>query len=303
MQTPVHSRPPRKTKSRLVGLCFLLTALFILGQQATRPAFAQDDGYDDGDLPSDFTGTLDDEEDEDNPEFQRKKIENEAFGNDRARGKRGRNDDAEEQEPEDDAPAYVLKMNFDSQVVFTDKQSGESTMQVNYNTKIEQDIALVHKRWRTKGEALFTSDIVGSLAGNDLFTCKLDITIDSYPVNIMTRLKTMDETEDAPESEQVALQIVLKNTYKEDWYSNCTGVDGSQFNTKGASEKYNMTILGAIEPDLYGIVIEDFDPSRGAEVELLSQPTDIVDEDMSEVISMSGSGTLTIDYVGASPQQ
>lgn len=292
----------------------LLCSLLVLGADAAvRPAHAQDDSFpeDEGavddsggddygdELPDDFTGTLDEEEDEDNSEFQRKQIERDAFGDDRKR-RRGADEDQEDLPPEDDAPAYVLKFNFDSQVVFADKKTGTSYMEINYNTKIEQEVALVHKRWRSKGEATFTSDISGNLAGNDLFTCKLDITIDSYPVNIMTRLKTVPETDEEPETEQVAVQIILKDTYKEDWFSNCTGVDGSIFNTKGNPEKYNLTILDNINPSLNGIVIEDFDSSRGAEVELLTEAMDVDDEDMDEVITLTGSGTLSIDYVGAS---
>lgn len=270
------------------------------GDETARDDYEEESGEDEyGDeLPEDFTGTLDDEEDEENPEFQRKKAERDAFGDRAADRQRGRED--QDLPPEDDAPAYVLKFNFDSQVVFSDKKTGTSYMEINYNTKIEQEIALVHKRWRSKGEATFTSDISGNLAGNDLFTCKLDITIDSYPVNIMTRLKTVPETDEDPETDQVAVQIVLKNTYKESWFSNCTGVDGSIFNTQGSPEKYNLTILDNISPNLNGIVIEDFDSSRGAEVELLTEAIDLDDEDMDEVITLTGSGTLSIDYVGAS---
>lgn len=292
---------------------FLFSFLALGTDVAVWPARAQDDsvpaddavsddigedGYGD-ELPDDFTGTLDEEGDEDNPEFQRKQIERDAFGDDRKR-RRGGDDEQEDLPPEDDAPAYVLKFNFDSQVVFADKKTGTSYMEINYNTKIEQDVALVHKRWRAKGEAKFTSDISGNLAGNDLFTCKLDITIDSYPVSLMTRLKTVPETDEEPETEQVAVQIVMKDTYKEDWFSNCTGVDGSIFNTKGNPEKYNLTILDNINPSLNGIIIEDFDSSRGAEVELLTEAMDVDDEDMDEVITLTGSGTLSIDYVGAS---
>lgn len=244
-----------------------------------------------------YTGTLDDE-DEDNPAVKQRMEEDSAFGDEKSgKAKKTVNGDNEQNNDDiadDDIPTYTLKFNFDSQVVFTDKE-GRPYMEVNYNTKVEESVALVNRRWRSKSDAQFQSEITGNLAGNDLFTCKLDITIDSFPVDLMTRLKYNPETDDEPENFEVAAQIKFQKSYKEDWFSNCTGLDGSMFNTQGNPEKYNMTILDDTQPSLNGIVIDNFDPGAGAQIEITSDPIEIQDEDMNEHVTLTGSGTLSIE--------
>jgi len=263
-------------------LTFLL-ALFI-----ASPALSQDStlSEDDYSLPDEnFTGTLD-EEDDDNPEYERIKNENETFGDD---------DLDAEAYPEEDQPNYIIKFNFDSQVVFMD-QNDYPYLEINYNTKFEEEFtAITSKRSMTDGEVEFESEIVGDLAGNDLFTCKLDIMIQSYPVNIMARVKHITETEEEPESFDLALQIKLEKDYKEDWFSNCTGVDGSVFNTQGDPEKYNLQVLDNVAPSLNAILVEEFDPYQETIIELVSETLIVDDEDLNETVTLTGSGTITIE--------
>lgn len=277
-----------------------LTALVIAGPALAAPTLDEDVledldsessestlSEDDYKLPDEnFTGTLDDEDD-DNPEYERIKDENEAFGDDDEMG--------EDAYPEDDQPNYLIKFNFDAQVVFMD-QNDFPYLEINYNTKFEEEFtALMSKRSTTTGEVEFESDIVGDLAGNDLFTCKLDIMIESHPVDIMARVKRIAETEDEPESFEMALQIKLEKDYKEDWYSNCTGVDGSVFNTQGDPEKYNLQVLDGVAPSLNAILVEEFYPDEETVIELVSEPLIVDDEDMNETVTLTGSGTITIE--------
>lgn len=265
----------------------LRCVIFLFTLLITRPALAapilDEDDYK---LPDEhFTGTLDDEDD-DNPEYERFKDENETFGDD---------DLDAEAYPEDDQPNYLIKFNFDSQVVFMD-QNDYPYLEINYNTKFEEEFAAVtSKRSMTDGEVEFESEIIGDLAGNDLFTCKLDIMIQSYPVSIMARVKHIAETEEEPEDFELALQIKLEKDYKEDWFSNCTGIDGSVFNTQGDPEKYNLQVLDNVAPSLNAILVEEFDPYQETIIELVSEPLLVDDEDMNETVTLTGSGTITIE--------
>lgn len=267
---------------------FLLHSLLLVSILFSSFAFAQDDYA----LPEEnFTGTLTDE-DIDYDDLD-KEIENEAFGPDDPQNK-DKDDDEFGGEAFEEAYPALLTFDFDSQVIFHTSE-GDPYMEIDYETKIEDfEIELLQKRWREKTDALFTADIIGNLAGNDLFTCKLDILIDTYPANIMTRLKFFPETDEIDAHYQLAVQIKLDKEYKERWQSKCT--DGvSNFNTEGDPEKYNRTVLENITPNLHGLVIDDFDPSEGAEIDLSTELIEILDEDLNEVITLSGKGVLRID--------
>lgn len=255
-----------------------------------------------------FTGTYADEEDPDSPKYQQKLEEEEIFGEDEKdhkKGHRGREDGEEvedvpgdefypEEEFPEDEPNYVLKFLFDSNATFYDKLTGEAYMEINYRTVIEQEVSMIEKRFRTKGEVNFETDIIGNYAGNELFTCRLEIEIRSSPVQIMTRLRNVTTPEDAIPLFEAALQLKFEKKYKEDWYSNCTGIDGSLFNTKGDPEKYNLMILEDTTPNLNAMLIEEFVPGNDNELEIIMEPLDLEDPDM-DTVSLTGKGTLTLE--------
>lgn len=255
-----------------------------------------------------FTGTYADEEDPDDPKYQQRLEEEAIFGDekkDRKKRSRGAGDESEEEAaPEDepypdeelpeDGPNYVLKFLFDSNAIFYDKLTGEAYMEINYRTTVEQEVSMIKKRFRGKGEANFETDIIGNYAGNELFTCKLEIEIKSTPVQIMTRLRDITTPEDEMPLFEAALQLKFEKKYKEDWYSNCTGIDGSLFNTRGDPEKYNMMMLEDTTPNLNAILMEEFVPGDDNEIEIIMEPLELEDPDMDTII-LTGKGTLMLE--------
>lgn len=247
-------------------------------------------------LPSeDYTGTLDEEEDPDNPNYEKRQIENEVFGTDKD-DSASDDDTVDTSASDSEVPNTLMRFTFDSQVLITNDK-GETYMQISYTTKIEQEIVLTNHRWRGTAEADITSDVIGNLAGNDLFTCKLDMNIAPVAINLMTLLKTV-QTNDTPngdtqDTQQVAIQIEVDNDYKEDVYSNCNSGENT-FNTQGDPEKYNLTILQNTAPSLNGITLDRFD-SAGSQIDIVTDPIEIDDMDLNETITMSGSGTLSLE--------
>ncbi len=236
-----------------------------------------------------FTGTYSDEDPE-SPAYKEKKL----FGDDEA-------PDEEDEEGGDvvDNATHVLKMEFDTRVVITDTRSAYSYLEINYTTKMEQEIQVGNRRFRTRGKANIMTDIVGTLAGNELFTCELDIKISDADVDMMVRHSEVEESEELDASSSLAVQLKFnKQDLLEDWFSNCLGVDGSQFNTKGEQEKYLFTALEAIDPSLSGILVEEYDPLVESTVDLETPPILIEDLDSYEEILIEGNGEIVIEPLG-----
>lgn len=230
-----------------------------------------------------LTGTLADD-DPDSSAFNEKKV----FGDDEA------GDD--ESDSAVAGATHLLRMEFASQVVILDKKIDTAIIEIHYITKIEQEIEVKDKRFRTRGRADVATDIVGNLAGNELFTCKLDIQLEKTPVDIMTRYNNTTETEDEPAKSELAVQIKFKKSdFFEDWFSNCIGVDGSVFNTKGDKEKYLSTTLESISPSLDAMLFEDYNPDDTVSLDISTDPIILDDLDAFEEVTLQGSGSVAIE--------
>lgn len=256
-----------------------------------------------------FTGTYAEDEDPDHPDFEQTLEEEAIFGQDTG-SKRGsrktRGDDAEEEDDEElsydeegfpeNEPNYLLKFTFDSTATFYDRLTGDAYMEIDYRTTVEQEVTLNKKRFRAKGRAEFETNIIGNYAGNELFTCKLEIEIKSSPVQIMTLMRDVTLPEDDLPLYEAAVQIKLEKNYKEDWYSNCTAIDGSLFNTRGDPEKYNLMILEDTSPSLNAVLFEEFIPGDDNEIEIIMEPLEIEDLDVDTVL-LTGKGTLLLEVL------
>jgi len=234
-------------------------------------------------MPKDFSGTLA-EDDPDSDEGKTSIL----FGP----------DDAEEEdfEVESEGPTHLLKFDFESQVVVTDTLTDIPFLEISYTLKLEQEIEVIDKRYRTTGNAEIMTDIVGFLAGNELFTCKLDIQLENVEADILVRYKYAEETEEDPEINQLAVQVKFdKDSMLEDWFSNCLGLDGSIFNTQGDKEKYLLTTLETATPDLTGLMIEDYYRGFSSSVDIIAEPLIIEDGDTHEDYLLQGNGMLTVE--------
>lgn len=301
-------------------LFFTLSLCFSAGVHAQLGDYEQEDTVSPNspDAPENepgFTGTYADEEDPEDPKYQDKIEEDALFGEEDAReeddaGKYEEDDrqadpDASreadpdpygENEIPEDEPNYLLKFDFESSATFLDKLTGDPYMEINYHTTIEKEVTLSKKRFRTKARADFETDIVGNYAGNELFTCKLEIDIKSAPVQLMTIMRDVSTPEDDIPLFEAALQLKFEKGYKEDWYSNCTGLDGSLFNTRGDPEKYNLMILEDTTPPLKTILLEDFIPGDNNEIEIIMEPLEVEDPDADTVL-LTGKGTLFLEIL------
>lgn len=268
-----------------------LFTLLILLSFLAHPASAQESDFQlFEDLPEGFTGALGDaEEDPDSDAYKEREAEESVFGED-------------EEEPLDEEDieeavenAYSLTLTIESEVTFTEAETNDTYLAIKYITKINEEISLISRRWRSDGTAEFETEIVGQFAGNDFFTCILDVEVEKVPIKLMTKLKTIAETEEVDESQEAAIQIKFDKTYKENWRSNCTAVDQSTLNTTGDPEKYNMKILDLLKPSLTALTFEEFEEGDERTIELEAETIEIDDLDTNEIITLSGSGTLTIE--------
>lgn len=235
-------------------------------------------------IPEDFTGTFADDDPESDV-FE----ETQLFGEDEAApGEKA------EEVPEEDLPTHLLRFEFESLIVITDSRTENPYMEIRYFTKIEQEIQVKNKRYRTKGTAEIMTDIIGNLAGNELFACKLDIQMANSEVDIMTRYNIIPETEEEPEKSELALQIKFnRENLLEDWFSNCTAVDGSIFNTVGEKEKYLFMTIESVTPALSSIVIENYDTDLRSTLDVFADSIQI-DDDFDDIL-LEGTGTIDVD--------
>lgn len=307
--------------SRLVFILFFCLSLgFSAGVRAQLGDYETEEPASPGnttDAPENepgFTGTYANDEDPEDPGYQDKIEEEALFGEDDSRedGDEAEYEDDRQADPDalresdqdpygenevpEDEPNYLLKFDFESSATFLDKLTGEPYMEINYHTTIEKEVTLAKKRFRTKGRADFETEIIGNYAGNELFTCKLEIDIKSAPVQLMTIMRDITTPEDDIPLFEAALQLKFEKGYKEDWYSNCTGLDGSLFNTRGDPEKYNLMILEDTTPPLKTILFEDFIPGDNNEIEVIMEPLEVEDPD-ADTMLLTGKGTLLLEVL------
>lgn len=207
---------------------------------------------------------------------------------------------------------HKLKFDFISRVQFIDKYkdlkiqgakntglkapTGEPYMEVEYHTQFEANIVLGKTRSIEKVDADFDSQHWGSLARNEYFDCRLDITIPQIPVELTTKIiEVIPEGEAEPTSQQLAIKVDFGTGLKEDWFSLCTDISGDTLNTKGDTQEYNLQSLKMVEPVLSALLVEDYDPTAKTKIDL-SIPSKVVpDDEIQNDITFSGEGSVTID--------
>ncbi|MBF0105449.1 MAG: hypothetical protein HQM16_09000 [Deltaproteobacteria bacterium] len=288
----------KRTPYRLI---ILLLSLAVILFPATIIAQADEGTEVANDTPDEgFTGTYSDEDPE-SPAYEEKEI----FGEDEA-DTTEETEDSKTPAEEEGVPTHLLKFEFESQVTITNTITEISYIEINYTTKLEKEIEVKNSRFRTTGKAEIMTDIVGDLAGNELFSCTLDIQMDNVDVDIMVKLNSTVENEEekaeARAEEAVASELALQFKFPpenllEGWLSNCTAVDGSLFNTAGEKEKYLIQILESIDPPLTGMISEDYNPLESATIDLTSETTVIEDVDAFEKFTLEGKGKVTVEPI------
>lgn len=234
--------------------------------------------------PETFTGTLSDEDDA-NIELQR---QNALFGSDEA--------EPDEEEFKAGAKYYNIKMEYTAQVVFAEAISGDPYMEVTYVTHFEKETIIGERRIRVDTDGIYNADVTGSLARTELFDCPLDVAMEKTDVDIMTRLNKTETTPDQAGSTQLALQVKFKKKANETWSVKCEGM-GGMLMSRGDKEEYNFQALDNITPSLSGYLDDDFNPYTITSIDLTTEAFLIDDQDTRDLITVSGSGTLTIEPI------
>lgn len=247
--------------------------------------FVEDETYTETDEISasdeDFTGTLS-EEDPDNENLQQ---ETELFGT----------DEAGVEANDEPFPTHLLSVNFEGHVVISDRETTIAYLEIFYNVKIEQEIEVKQSRSRVTSPVEITTSIVGSLAGNDLFSCGLDVGgLSNAEAESMTIYTVIPETEETLEQTNLAVQVKFTKKLEEDWFADCLS---GEFNmkTQGDTEEFLYKIWEGIEPDPKIIAIEDYDIYGTSEIDLYSPPLIIDDEDTGDEFEVSGQGELIVE--------
>lgn len=252
-----------------------------------------DEFADNPDLP--FTGTLA----EDDPEND----EEDLF-----------DDEGSEEEPPaeelSDQATHLLHFEFTGLVQFAENKAaaemseptGEPYLEIEYRTKFETPVQIKIGRSTINVDTEYDIDIWGNLAEGELFTCKLDISIEKIATMISLKLQKPKVDKEAEEvspleivNSPLAIKIEFSKDTRENWFSLCKDIGGAELNTRGEQEEYLIKLLNAIEPSLRGHLLEEFDPLEETQIEL-AVTTEIVDDvDIANDITLSGSGKLTFE--------
>ncbi len=243
----------------------------------------------DADTGEILNGTLSDE-DPDNQTPDKEKEKN-LFGT----------DEADPEDADGEGPlvsAYTFKLEFNTRVVFADKISGIPYMEINYTNKIDLPVEVSTKKNKTEAKMESTAEVTGTLSQNELYRCELQISLLETKAQIQTRHIKIEEKEDKPGESTLAIQVKFPKKPEEEWISDCLATDGSKFITQGDSEFYNSLAFEAISPDLSGITFTDYDAGDSAKVDLYSEQTEVDDFDTGNYITITGSGSLEVEYSG-----
>jgi hypothetical protein len=223
----------------------------------------------------------------------------------------GPGDELSETGEDTDRGTHLLKFEFISKVQFinTEKAADGSAlsrdpyMEVQYANRFQVPLNLKRTRNQLQVDAEYEVDNWGSLAKNELFDCRLNIALQELPVEVITKLQKQqpeqqpENSEEAPVPRQLALQINFSKDGTENWFSFCTDISGSQLNTQGDTEEYNHKTLEMVEPSLRSVIVEDFDPSRGAKISLSVPHKAFSDTDIVNDIIVSGEGFIEIEPI------
>ncbi|MCP5464457.1 MAG: hypothetical protein H7A33_05470 [Deltaproteobacteria bacterium] len=243
-------------------------------------------------MDSDFTGTLS-EEDEDSEAFEEAQLFGSEFEEEAS--------DGDEEEPYFE-PTHLITFQFEAKLLIVDTKLDRTLVEINYNVRMEQEVEIKKARFRTKGKAEVFSENIGELASNELFSCELNIQIgkeeepEPAVVEIMTRHNEREETEEEPFVSELALQLKFdKKFIMEDWFSNCTAIDGSVLNTKGEQEEFLHMILEGVEPNLNSLTFEDFEPDAPVNLNIETPETIMEDIDSNQEFIYTGQGSIDVE--------
>lgn len=197
---------------------------------------------------------------------------------------------------------HLLKFDFTGRVRFTDQgepgrpTTGEPYMEIEYNTRFEQVVSVTEARQTFKTQAEYDLNNWGSLARNEFFDCRLDISMQEMPVEITTRInRAPPEEKEGEPLISLALKVDFSQDSREDWFSFCTDTSGAMLNTQGEPEEYNLKVLHAIEPSLKGLVVDEFDRFEETKIDLVVPPSIIDDKEIANDISYSGKGSIILE--------
>ncbi len=199
----------------------------------------------------------------------------------------------------DGFPTHALKVDITGHVLFTDMTTRESYLEVVYQAKVEQDVIIGNSKQRVSDVNVeILTDVIGTLGGNDIYSCKLNVEFSNPSLGIVTQnFQPEDNDKNEPSDLESYLNIELdldKKSFLEDWYSNCTYIDGLEFNTKGDKENYFYTLLQNVSPLLESLRIDNFDPTieQSVPLEVLIEPYE--DFDLNNELLFSGTGQITL---------
>jgi hypothetical protein len=234
-----------------------------------------------------LNGTLSDE-DPDNQTPEKEKERN-LFGS----------DEADPEDDDGDGPLvsdYTFKLEFNTRVIFADKISGIPYMEINYTNKLELPIEVSTKKKKNEAKMESIAEVTGTLSQNELYRCELQVSLQETKAQLQTRHIKIEEKEDKPGESTLAIQLKFPKKPEEDWISDCLATDGSKFKTQGNPEFYNALAFEAISPDLSALTFEDYDAGDSTKIDLYSEQTEVDDFDTGNYITITGSGSLEIEY-------
>lgn len=195
---------------------------------------------------------------------------------------------------------HNVRIEFNSTVSFLNVDDPSPYLEINYSTLIESSIELNQKNNTYEVMAVVDVQTNGSLAQNELFNCRLDISFQETKARITTKINSVRSKlnnelgEERPQTLQAVFRSEISESMTEDWFSFCTDVTGSTLNTVGAPENYNLQVLKMIDPSLKSIVLENFNPYEEYRVPLNVPRQVILDEEINNNISFSGEGIFIV---------
>jgi len=203
---------------------------------------------------------------------------------------------------EEGVPTHTVRLEFNSNVSFTNPDEPSPYLEIVYSTVMETPIELNRQTHNYEVSATVDVQTTGSLAQNEFFECRLDIAFQETNVKLTAKLNSEgsvlnDTGEENASTYQAVFRTAFSETMAEDWFSYCTDVSGATLNTIGAPENYDLQILKLIEPDLKALVLDNFDLTQESRIPL-SVPMQVVDDnELNNKVTLSGEGVFVISPI------
>lgn len=255
-----------------------------------------------GEIDDDFTGTLAEDDPENEDALNELQEQEELFGNEDDQTDEDNTDDGFVEETEG---THEIHFEFTSKVQFVQTPEETSTeedilnappyMEIEYITQFDGILDIKERTVKRKLEVTMEAQNWGSLAANEFFDCQLDIEMRELPVTVTTRIKKQKVNEDEEPVTDLAWQIEFDKEGVEDWFSLCSDLSGAKLNTQGNPEQYNLTILQKIEPALKAMVHEEWYDEDGLTMDLITPVFIQDDQDINNQVILSGEGSISIE--------